>query len=237
MTSSTTTHSNIIIFGATGPSGRQLVEQALTAGHRVTAYVRDASRLDVEHPNLRVAVGDVLDPATVTAAITGHDAVLVALGTAPRSKAELRTRGTQIIVDAMRATGVDRIVCLSVLGIGDSEPLMDWTLRYLLVPLLLKRAFVDHEGQEAVLRTSGLNWTAVRPPHLTNGPALGDFAHGFSADAPNLTLKISRADLAAYMLAVVDDPTSFGTTPGISYLKKRRRSTRSARCQAQAGAR
>jgi putative NADH-flavin reductase len=140
----------LLIFGATGGTGRHLVQQALTQGHTVTAFVRDPARLDLAHPNLTAVQGDVLDPAAVERAVPGHDAVLSAIG-APASKTgTLRSVGTRNIVRAMERTGVRRLISQASLGYGDSRSVLDsrpFYFKYLIVPLILGRTFADHARQ------------------------------------------------------------------------------------------
>jgi putative NADH-flavin reductase len=115
----------IIVFGATGKTGRQVVQQALDAGHDVTAFVRDPARLQLDDPRLRVAAGQVtVGQAAVTAAVDGHDAVISALGSSQTLRGMrspmIMSQATPVIIQAMTETGVDRLVFLSSLGVGDS---------------------------------------------------------------------------------------------------------------------
>lgn len=206
----------LLIAGATGGTGRQLLTQALAAGHAVTALVRDVGRLRLSDPALTVIQGDVCDPTAAAQAVAGQDAVMVCLGAPALSRSTVRADGTRVLVQAMEAAGVRRLVCLSVLGIGDTKAQMPFFVKYLLVPFYLRRAFADHEGQEAAVRASGLDWTLVRPPFLTDGPAVGGVQHGFD-DLDGLSLKISRADLAAFMLDQLADDRYVRATPGVSY--------------------
>ncbi len=191
---------NLIIFGATGGTGRHLVEQALEAGHHVSAFVRDPARLDMEHPRLRVVVGDVLDSDSVLAAMQGQDAVFSAIGAPPRSQDRLRARGTATIVQAMHTAGVSRLLSLSTYGIRDTAEELPFFLKWIIVPLVLRRAFDDHAEQEERVESSGLRWTLVRPPTLTDGPRTDAVTHGTSVKASEIAMKVSRADVAAFML-------------------------------------
>ena len=110
----------LIVFGATGGTGQHLVKQALAQGHMVTAFVRNPAKFGVSHPGLRIVQGDVLDAASVEQAVSGHDAVLAALGAPARDTNKVRSEGTRNIISAMEKTGVRRLVCQTSLGYGDS---------------------------------------------------------------------------------------------------------------------
>ena len=208
--------SKLAVFGATGGTGRLLVEKALEAGLEVTAFVRDPARLSLRHPALRVVVGDVLDPDAVGAAVAGQDAVACCLGAPALSKARLRTRGTAVIVDAMERHGVHRLVCQSSYGVGDTAELLPWFLKWVVVPLYLSRAFADHDAQETLVRDSELAWTLVRPPTLTDGPATGVIVHGLRLDPSVLAMKVPRADVAAFMLGQMGSDAYLRQAPVVS---------------------
>ena len=205
----------ITVFGATGSVGRHVVEQALAAGHEVTAVTRDATRITSEHPALRVVEGDATDAATTGAAVAGGNAVIVALGDGRRG--HVRTEGTRAVVEAMREHGVDRLVCQSTLGVGESRGNLDFLWKYVMFGLLLRRAYADHVGQEEVVRSSGLNWTIVRPGAFTDGPRTGDYRHGFDSQDRSTELKISRADVAEFLLAQASDPAHRRDAVSLSY--------------------
>jgi putative NADH-flavin reductase len=206
----------IAIFGSTGGTGRQLVEQALEHGHQVTAHARSPEKLGgLEHGKLKVIRGDVLDRADVERAVAGQEAVLCAIGAGPE-RTTLREEGTRNIVAAMESTAVSRLVCLSSLGVGDSSANLSFFTRYVIVGIFLRHAFADHERQEAVVRKSSLDWIIVRPPHLNDGPRTGDYLHGFAPTDRSINGKISRADVADFMLKQLADDTYLRQTPGLS---------------------
>lgn len=218
----------LIIFGATGSIGRHLVDQALQQGHRVTAFARNPAALDRRHENLTGHAGDVLDPGSVSDAVHGHDAVLIALGAG--RKGGVRSAGTRNVIDAMRQHGVDRLVCETTLGAGDSHDVLNFFWKRLMFGLLLRPAFADHQAQEAHIRDSGLDWVIVRPAAFTDGPATNIYKHGFPATEKNLTFKISRADVAGFMLRQLTDDTYLRKTPGLSYVKPVRSPRRAMAC-------
>lgn len=208
---------NIAIFGATGGTGRELVAQALDQGHRVTAQARSPESLaDMEHPELEVMRGDVLETTDVERAVRGQQAVLCAIGAGPE-RTSLREDGTRNIVAAMESTGVSRLVCLSSLGVGDSRANLPFFTKYVIVGIFLRHAFADHERQERVVMQSPLAWTIVRPPHLKEGPRTGEYQHGFPPTYRDIRGWVSRADVADFMLKQLADDTYLRGTPGLSY--------------------
>jgi len=222
----------LTIFAATGGIGRQILEQAVDAGHDVTAVVRHPQKLPDElSSQIRVVSADLAapDPAMLTSAVQGADGVLSGLG--PRSKAEtgIAARGTQAIVAAMKAAGARRIVVVSAAPIGTvpspgrpnppkHDPGDGFIMQHLLNPLIkaaLRKHYADLALMEDILRDSDLDWTAVRPPRLTDKPLTGTYrtAHG-----QNLRrgLVISRADVAHYMLRAVGQPETIKQAIGIA---------------------
>ncbi|MFB7720235.1 NAD(P)-dependent oxidoreductase [Nocardia sp. NPDC056100] len=204
----------IALFGATGTIGRQVVTQALAAGHEVTALTRDAANMPVTHERLHVVVGDVLDPAAVEQVVLGQEAVIVALGAG--RKGVVRAEGTRVIIEAMQRTGVKRLICQSTLGVGDSKGNLNFLWKYVFFGMLLRQAFADHVRQEQYVQASNLDWIIVRPSAFTDGPATGAYRRGFGPSEPGLSLKISRADIAAFLLEQLTDDTYVRRTPGIS---------------------
>jgi putative NADH-flavin reductase len=190
----------VLIFGATGGTGRQLVEQALERNHAVTAFVRDPVKLPLRHPLLQVVQGDIQRAETIQAAIPGHEAVLSALGTRSLGPTTLLSDAAKEIVRAMEAHGVRRLLWESSLGVGETRGQLGPLYNWLLIPLLLRHVFADKERQEQILRSSSLDWTIVQPAALTNGPRTGVYRAGPRACAGRLFPRISRADVAHFML-------------------------------------
>ena len=187
----------LTIFGATSSSGRLVLEKALAAGHEVTAFVRDPTKLDVTNERLKVVAGDALNAAQVEKAISGSDAVLSTLG--PKGKpAVMAARSTRNIVDGMEKHGVKRLVVVSVAGISVPQDKRGVNLVSALIRLLLKDVFIDRENQLKVLEESSLDWIAVRVPRLTDDPATGSVKAFFGNASP--AMKVTRADLADFML-------------------------------------
>ncbi len=209
----------LIIFGSTGGTGRQLVSQALEQGHTVSAFARHPEKLPQElaHEQLQVLQGDVQDPASVEESVKGQDAVLCTLGAPATDKSLIRTKGTKNIIRAMQQTGVKRLVCQSGFGAGDSHDLLPFYYRYLIFPLILRNAYADHEQQEAIIRESSLDWVIVRPGSMTDGVHTGSYRHGFTASDPASKIRISRADVADFMLKQVTNNHYLHQTPAVSY--------------------
>jgi hypothetical protein len=137
---------NVIVFGATGRSGRAVVARLLERGHSVTAFVRNPEKIETADDRVRVAVGDVLDAATVEPAVQGHDAVISCLGAG--LKGTVRSEGTRNIITAMHAAGIRRLISQSSLGVGDSRQNLNAYWKYVMFGLLLRKAYRDHHIQE-----------------------------------------------------------------------------------------
>nr|WP_294948764.1 SDR family oxidoreductase [uncultured Mucilaginibacter sp.] len=210
----------LIIFGATGGTGSQLMKQALKNGHTVTAFARNPAKLSINHQNLNVITGDVLDAASVQNAVPGHDAALCCLGSPASKIGNIRSQGTLNIIRAMEKYGLKKFICQTSLGYGDSVEVLDqtpWFFKNLIVPFILKKGFANHALQEEYIKQSGLDWTIIRPGNLTDGPHTGVYKHGFSYNDKTLTVKVSRADVADLMLKQLDIDTDIHQTIGISY--------------------
>jgi putative NADH-flavin reductase len=207
----------LVIFGATGTVGRQVVEQALEQGHTVTAFARNLAKLDIQHPQLGFAQGDVMDASAVEQVIRGQDAVVCVLGAGKQLKSTIRSEGTRQIIQAMEKVGMRRLICLSTLGTGDSWGNLDFYWKYVMFGFILRQVFADHERQEALVRNSNLDWTIVRPGALTDGPLTGQYRHSFPSSDRNIALQISRADVADFILKQLSDQSSLHQTPSLSY--------------------
>jgi putative NADH-flavin reductase len=219
----------VVIFAATGGIGRQALEQAIAAGHEVTAVVRNPRALAHE---VRVVTADLAspDPVALQAALQGADAVISALGARSSAEVGVAERGTRAIVQAMKAAGVRRLVVVSAAPIATMpspgrphppkyDPGDGFFMRHLLGPLVktvLRRHYDDLARMEDVLRDSGLDWTIVRPPRLTNRGLTGSYR---TARGQNLRggALISRADVAHLMLSVLAAPETIGQTIGVAY--------------------
>ncbi len=206
----------LIVFGASGGTGQQLLKQALEQGHEVTAFVRNPGKLQ-QVTGVKVTQGDVLDPAAVSQAVADQEAVLCALGR-PNilDKSNLRAKGTRNIIDAMEQHGVRRLVCMSSFGTDESFERLPFEYKYLLVPLVMKHLYQDHLLQEHAIKQSKLEWVIVRPGVLTNGKKTDNYRQDcdlFGTVRP----KIARADVSAFMLQQLESNEYRYKTPAIYY--------------------
>ncbi len=206
----------VVIFGATGGTGQELIRQGLQNDYAITAFVRNPLKLNVSDEKLNVCCGNVLNYQAVLGALNNQDAVFCALGAPASDKSLLRTDGTINIVRAMKETGTSRLICQASLGYGDSREMLPWYMKRIIVPLMLKHAFEDHQKQEAVIEKSSLDWTIVRPANLTNGSRTEIYKHGFS-NTERIKLSISRADVAHFMLGQINTDRYLHQKPGVSY--------------------
>lgn len=207
----------LVIFGATGGVGRQVVEQALAEGHFVTAFARNPEKLAIEHPNLKFLRGDVMNLPAVERAVQGQDAVVCTLGSGQTLTGTVRSQGTQHIVRAMQQTGIQRFICQSTIGTGDSWGSLNFYWKYVMFGLILRNVLADHERQEQNVRQSNLDWTIVRPGAFVEGDRTGQYRHGFPGTDRSSKLKISRADVADFILKQLSDRAYLHQTPSLSY--------------------
>jgi len=218
MGASTPRPQRILIVGATGGTGRQLVAQALERGYTVTALARNPSRLPVTHARLTVVRGDVLDAASVDAALHGQDAVLSALGhNRYLGPTRILSRGTGHLLKAMEAQGVSRFVCETSLGLGDSAFRLGLFYTFFLIPVILPFYFWDKTRQERMIAASRVPFVIVRPGALTNGAKRGVVRHGAGIGNALWAVRISRADVAAFMLDQLDSDAYVGSSPGVCW--------------------
>ncbi len=203
---------NILVVGASQGTGALAVGAALAKGHHVSAFARSPQKLVLEHPKLRRIVGDFHQPASVDAAVPGHDAVIVTASATSLSSFKGNPRyfsqGTAYVIDAMTRAGVKRLSVLSALGTGESAPLLNPLVRLLGPNLFLRVPFEDHQRQEALVRNSGLEWIVARPGRLTNGPA----RHRYVAKTglEKVPGSIARADVAEFLVEACVQATWIG---------------------------
>ncbi|UVI27318.1 NAD(P)-dependent oxidoreductase [Paenibacillus spongiae] len=207
----------VVVFGATGGTGRRIVAQALDADHEVTVIVRNPEAIDIRSERLNIFQGDVLNPASFSTWMIGQDAVLSALGVNHRKPTTIYSEGTKNILKEMQEAGVRRLVCLSSAGLEipeDAPWMMRQTIKLVIQPMF-KYAYEDMARMEEILQVSGLDWTVVRPPRLTNGPKKGAYRTAVNKHLPKAQ-GITRADLADYMIKSVPDEACYQAIVEIS---------------------
>jgi len=206
----------VIIFGASGTIGRLAVDKMLAGGCEVTAFARHPEKLKNSNPNLTRVAGDVMDPEAVAKAVSGHDAVVVTLGSGMSRKGAVRSQGTLNVIQAMQRRGVRRLICQSTLGAHESWDNLNFFWKRIMFGLILRPVFRDHELQEQLVRASGLDWTIVRPSAFTDDPSTGKYREGFGAGERNLALTISRSDVAEFLKRQLKDTSYVKRAVGIS---------------------
>jgi putative NADH-flavin reductase len=207
----------VLIIGASHGVGLETVRAALRAGHSVRALARSAASIPIQDANLDKVSGDALDGDTIWKALQDVDVVIQTLGVnfAPSLIFEgtsLFSQSTRILVDAMKAAGLKRLIAVTGLGAGDSRGHGGLLYDAVVFPLLLKRVYDDKDVQEWIIRSSGLDWTIVRPGLLTNSPATGRYRVLIASEDWRFGM-ISRADVADFLVRQVDDRALIGTTP------------------------
>lgn len=207
---------NVLVFGASGATGREVVKRALDRGHAVSAFVRDPDKLQIKHARLAAMAGDVTEHASVERAVRGVDAVASALGSGNSlSSHPALVDGIRNIVRAMEQAGVRRFVYLSMLGVDGSGRQLGLVDRCVVLPLLLRNVVRDHAEQETIIQRSALDWVILRPPRLTNGRYTGRYRSGEDIRAKTLLASISRADVADFMVKQLTDDRYVHETPAV----------------------
>src|SRR5215211_4661440 len=205
----------VLIIGATGATGKILMREALEKGYEVTALARNPSAVASEDHLLRVVEGNALEASSLEAAVAGQDAVLSALGTRSRGPTTLFSESTHNIISTMDKHGVPRLVCITGIGVGDSKGHVGFLYDRIIRPFVVKNVYEDKERQEEAIKHSDLDWVIVRPARLTDEPSKGEYRVYLGGSYTANT--ISRADVAAFMLAQLTDDTYVRKMPVISY--------------------
>lgn len=201
-----TTDPTILLVGATGPTGSEVLSLAAASGRRIRALARNPASLEAAGGGHEIVRGDVLDLPSLVAALTGIDVAVCVLGTPlTRKPVTLLSRGTANLLAAMAETGTRRIVCVTGMGAGDSRGHGGFIYDHLVLPLMLGSIYADKDRQEAILRGVDVDWTIVRPAYLTDGPATGRFRELTDLTGVRMT-RISRKDVAAFLLEEAVDP-------------------------------
>lgn len=201
----------ILLLGATGKTGLQIIDQAVLRGFHVTALVRSPEKLAGRERSIEVLRGDVCDEHLLGRALVGHDAVVSALGHRGLGRSSLLTDSAGALIPAMRAAGVERALFVSVALLFRDAGLFATLIR----KTVLRNVVADAAAMEMLVAASGLDWTIVRPPILTNGPKTFRYRAADGA-MPERTLPVvSRADLADFLLEEVEHPAHSGRIVGV----------------------
>ncbi|MDP4103485.1 MAG: NAD(P)H-binding protein [Bacillota bacterium] len=205
----------ILVFGATGPTGKLIISQGLELGYKMSAFVRNPERLPIRHTNLNIITGNVFDREKVQSAVEGHDVILSALGNGKSLKGNVFSVGTKNIVDAMKNSPNRRAIFMSAYGVGESINNVPILLK-IIYNSILKNTFDDKALGEKYLKQSNLDWTLIHPVILTNKAKTGSYRKGELISISGVPM-ISRADVAELMLKLANDRTSIRRTIVISH--------------------
>ncbi len=208
----------VLIIGASKGIGLETTRQALEAGHRVRAFARSAADIGISDPKLEKVRGNALRESDVIAAVTGMNAVIQVLGVGLGDlflPVHLFSDATRLLLAAMQAQGVKRLICVSGFGAGDSRASIN-CLQILPFRFFFGRAYDDKDVQERLIKDSALNWTIARPGVLTNGSRTGHYkVLKEPLEWRNGT--ISRADVASFLVQQIEDRAYLRTTPVLVY--------------------
>ena len=209
---------NILIIGATGGTGKELVKQSLERNYTVTALVRKPDKIKISNKRLTIAKGDVLNPDSLSSVIKNQDVVVCALGHKrwfyPN---KILSQGTQNIVNEMEKNNVKRFICETSLGVGNSFGRLGLYYTLFTIPFVLQFYYWDKGKQEKIIRNSSLDWTIVRPGILTNGKQRGKYRHGEKVGNFLWSVRISRADTSDFLLNQVTDDTYLKKAVGVCW--------------------
>jgi putative NADH-flavin reductase len=210
----------ITVFGATGGVGLEIVKQGLVRGNAITAVVRDASRLPVTDPALRVVTVPALDdPSTLVSAIRGSEAVLSAVGPHGRKDGPVAAPSTRAIMAAMDVCSTRRFVGVSAAPVGPTPAGEGFLNRWVLTPIVkavLRNVYADLGEMEVLLQNGDIDWTVVRPPRLVDKPLSGEYRTVVGANVAQGS-RISRADVAHLMLDTLTVPETIRQAVGVAY--------------------
>ena len=204
----------LIVFGASGGTGRLVVSGALDRGHQVTAVARHLDDLP-DHPGLTRHPADVRQESQIVAVAAGHDVAISAIGSTARSPDGIYSRGTAAIVSALQQVQVPRLIVVSSGGVQPRDPGLPWWFR-LAIPVFLRDLYADMRVMEDIVRASGLDWTLVRAGYLTDGPATGRYRVENGRN-PSGGSRLSRADLADFLLGHLEPGPWSRHAPTLTY--------------------
>lgn len=207
----------LLVFGANGGIGCQVVEQALAGGHSVRAVVRNPASLSLEHESLEIVRGDILELSSIAPYFVGIDAVISSIGANSLKPTTLYSAGMANVIKGMKEAGVTRVTCISSapLEVGKEIPFYERALMRLVLRPLLRNPYADHRRMEDELEASQLDWTIIRAPRLTNGAHTGRYKIGLNKHLSALGL--SRADVADYIVKYLGDKAAYRSRVELAY--------------------
>ena len=210
---------HILVIGANGGIGKQVVELALEAGHNVTAMLRNPAKLVMTHNNLQIIKGDVMRQETFEDHIEGKDAIISALGTNTLTKPTiLYSEGNKNLLKAMKKKGVRRAFFISASAL-EISPVLPSYVRFVekyIVQKILKHMYDDLRLMERLIKESDTNWTIMRPPRLTDKPATAEYRFA-SNWCGKICLRMPRADLAHFMINNIANEATYQATIEIGH--------------------
>jgi putative NADH-flavin reductase len=207
----------LLVIGATRGIGLDVVKQALAAGHEVIALARNPQGFSMQHEKLKVVKGDILDQNSIERALDEQDAVCVTIGIGlTRKPVSIFSEGTRKVVEAMKNSSCRRLVCVTGIGAGDSRGHGGFLYDKIFTPIFLRTIYADKDRQEKIVRESGLDWVIVRPGFLTDGPRTGKYRALTNLDGVK-SGKISRADVADFIVKEAAEMKFLGKTPLLTY--------------------
>ncbi len=202
----------LFLLGATGQTGSILLQDALLRGHSVTAYVRNLDRINLQHENLCIIQGDLLNGENMATAMRGHDVVISCLGGNDNDSTTVITELTQSVVNGMKLSHVNRIISISSAGIHDEFSF----ITNIILKIFYKNVITDHKHGAQVIMNSGLQYTLARPLSLTNGEKKETYRKTVKG-VPKGGKNISRKDLAHFLLMVMENDCFRNQTVGLAY--------------------
>jgi len=211
---------NIVIFGATGFSGRAILQKALEANHNVTILVRNRTSVDIRHHNLTIIEGNVLDRTILHQSLHNQEVIIQCLGIGGKGDGKPNTfvsDATSIILEEMKICNVKRIIAMSNVGAGDSKSFLPWYFTKIILPYFMKWLQViidDKNTMEQIIMRSDMDWTIVRCPNIIDVPKKGRYTA--TLDGKNLRLSITLGDMANFMIQQITDSTYSRKAPSIS---------------------
>ncbi len=207
----------LAIIGVTRGIGHELLKLALQEGIEVTAMLRNPAKLKISDLRLKIIQGDILDPHAAHRIVTGQEAVCICVGIGPtRKPVDVFSRGTENVLAAMGQHPQQKLIAVTGIGAGDSKGHGGFLYDRIFNPLFLATIYADKDRQEELIKSSGTEWLIVRPGALTNGPRTGTYRA--LTDLTGITSgRISRRDVADFILKQLATPTFFGKTPLLTY--------------------